>query len=188
MRDEDADETGSRERRDNDNGWTLAPANGWIHPSSTACLDRLRCRMGDHHPNWKWTGRPPSMVLQGTWSVRFSGCFESLRGRLGGGYPCRALTSSALIAPGRRLFSAPTAGDLSSFYAGSPTLHCSSVASLRVSLSAEVLASHQATSWHGQALNKLLALHGKRAAPSSSLWLARDGRCDSSQSKRVTAD
>lgn len=180
--DEDADETGSRERRDNDNGWTLAPANGWIHPplpASIACV-----------AEWGITiqsGRPLSMVLQGTWSVRFSGCFESLRGRLGGGYPCRVLTSSALIAPGRRLFSAPTAGDL--FYTfgdGSPTLHHSSVASLRVSLSAEVLASHQATSGHGQALNKHLALHGKRAAPSSSLWLARDGRCDSSQSKRVT--
>lgn len=156
-----------------------------LDPSSTACLDRLRCRMGDHHPNG--SGRPLSMVLQGTWSVRLSGCFESLWGRLGGGYPCRVLTSSALIAPGRRLFSAPTAGDL--FYTfgdGSPTLHHSSAASLRVSLSAEVLASHQATSGHGQALNKHLALHGKRAAPSSSLWLARDGRCDSSQSKRVT--
>lgn len=74
------------------------------------CLPRS-CALPNGGSPSKVDGRALSMVLQGTWSVRFSVCFESLRGRLGSGYPCRVLTFSALIAPGRRLFSAPTAGD-----------------------------------------------------------------------------
>lgn len=45
-----------------------------LDPSSTACLDRLRCRMGDHHPKWTATehGPPGDVVSAVQWMLRIA--------------------------------------------------------------------------------------------------------------------